>query len=159
LPIPPFPTGVMRGRFHPKDDRLYVCGMFAWAGNQTAPGGIYRIRTTGKLMFLPTGLHATKKGLKITFTEPIDRASASDPAHYSVKTWSLKRTANYGSEHYNEKPLRVTAASLSEDGRTVSLTLPDIRPTWGMKINYQASGPRGQPCEGMIHNTIHKLSD
>ena len=114
LPIPPLPTGVMRGRFHPKDGQLYACGMFAWAGDQTAPGGFYRIRATGKPMFLPTGLHATKKGLKITFTDPLDRASASDPSHYSVKTWSLKRTANYGSEHYNEKPLRVTAASLSE---------------------------------------------
>ena len=77
LPIPPLPTGVMRGRFHPKDGQLYACGMFAWAGNQTAPGGFYRIRATGKPMFLPTGLHATKTGLKITFTEPIDRASAS----------------------------------------------------------------------------------
>ena len=103
LPIPPLPTGVMRGRFHPKDGQLYACGMFAWAGNQTAPGGFYRIRATGKPMFLPTGLHATKNGLKITFTEPIDRASASDRSHYSVKTWSLKRTANYGSEHYDEK--------------------------------------------------------
>ena len=62
LPIPSLPTGVMRGRFHPKDGQLYACGMFAWAGNQTAPGGFYRIRATGKPMFLPTGLHATKNG-------------------------------------------------------------------------------------------------
>ena len=76
----PLPTGVMRGRFHPKDGQLYACGMFAWAGNQTAPGGFYRIRSTGKPMFLPIGLHATRTGLQITFTEPIDRASASDPS-------------------------------------------------------------------------------
>ena len=63
LPIPPFPTGVMRGRFHPDDGQLYACGMFAWAGNQTAPGGFYRVRATGKPMFLPTGLHATKNGV------------------------------------------------------------------------------------------------
>ena len=35
-------------RFHPTDGQLYVCGMFAWAGNQQAPGGLYRIRSTGK---------------------------------------------------------------------------------------------------------------
>ena len=39
LPLPPFPTGIMRGRFHPTDGQLYTCGMFAWAGNQTVPGG------------------------------------------------------------------------------------------------------------------------
>ncbi len=48
LPIPLFPTGVMRGRFHPTDGQLYTCGMFAWAGNRTQPGGFYRVRYTGK---------------------------------------------------------------------------------------------------------------
>ena len=56
------------------------------------------------------------EGLQITFTEPIDRASASDPSHYSVKTWSLKRTANYGSKHYDEKTLRVSAAHYPTTG-------------------------------------------
>lgn len=158
LPIASLPTGIMRGRFHPKDGQLYACGMFAWAGNQTAPGGFYRIRTTGKPIFLPTGLHATKKGMQITFTEPIDRASASDPSHYSVKTWSLKRTANYGSEHYDEMPLPVTAAALSDDARTVFLTLPEIHPTWGMEIQYRLTVVHGQPCVGTIHNTIHHLA-
>ena len=76
-----------------------------------------------------------------------------------MKTWSLKRTANYGSEHYDEKPLRVTAASLSDDGRTVSLTLPEIHPTWGMEIQYRFKGSHGEPCVGTIHNTIHRFSD
>ena len=44
LPIPTFPTGVMRGRFNPIDEHLYACGMFAWAGNATQPGGFYRLR-------------------------------------------------------------------------------------------------------------------
>jgi len=159
LPIAPLPTGVMRGRFHPNDGQFYACGMFAWAGNRTAPGGLYRIRATGKPMFLPIGLHATKKGLNITFTDPIDRPLAFDRSRYSVKTWSLKRTANYGSDHYNEKKLGVAAASLSEDGRTLALTLPEIQPTWGMEIRYRLKGSSGQPCEGTIHNTIHHLAN
>ena len=42
LPLPSFPTGIMRGRFNPADGQLYVGGMFAWAGNVTQPGGLYR---------------------------------------------------------------------------------------------------------------------
>ncbi len=38
LPIPPFPTGIMRGRFHPADGSLYACGLFGWASNQEQPG-------------------------------------------------------------------------------------------------------------------------
>ena len=56
LPIPQFPTGVMRGRFHPADGQLYCCGMFAWAGNQTQPGGFYRVRYLGEAVHLPIGL-------------------------------------------------------------------------------------------------------
>jgi len=33
LPMPQFPTGVLRARFHPRDGQFYGCGMFAWAGN------------------------------------------------------------------------------------------------------------------------------
>ena len=35
LPLTQFPTGIMRGRFHPSDGQLYGCGMFAWL----APNG------------------------------------------------------------------------------------------------------------------------
>ncbi len=62
LPIPPFPTGVMRGRFHPIDGQLYACGMFAWAGNRTQDGGFYRVRSTGKTVHLPIGLNAKPRG-------------------------------------------------------------------------------------------------
>jgi putative heme-binding domain-containing protein len=159
LPIAALPTGVMRGRFSPRDGQLYACGMYAWAGDRTAPGGFYRIRATGKPMSVPTGLHATKQGVRITFTDAIDRASTRDPARYSMKIWSLKRTTNYGSEHYNEKRLPVIAASLSEDCRTVVLSVPQIQPTWCMEIRYRLKTSSGQPIDGTIHNTIHRLAD
>src|SRR5262249_20924134 len=44
LPIAPFPTGVMRGRFHPGDGQLYCCGMFALAGNRNKTGALLRVR-------------------------------------------------------------------------------------------------------------------
>jgi putative heme-binding domain-containing protein len=159
LPIPPLPTGVMRGRFHPGDGQLYACGMFAWAGDRTAPGGFYRVRATGRPMLLPIALHAKKSGLQITFTGPIDRASAVDRSRYSLKTWSLRRTDHYGSDHFDEKALRVAAASLADDGRSVVLAIPDIQPTWGMEIRYRLRGSSGEPCEGTIHNTINHLAD
>ena len=159
LPIPQFPTGIMRGRFSPADGQLYACGMFAWAGNQTQPGGFYRIRATGKPSHAPIGLKATKRGMSITFTEPLDPATASDATRYVVQTWSLKRTANYGSKHFGEQTLNVANVTLSPDRKTVQLDLPDIRPTWGMSIEYKLTGPNGKPVSGLIHNTIHSLGE
>ena len=157
LPLPQFPTGVMRGRFHPLDGQLYCCGMYAWAGNQTQPGGFYRVRYTGKPVYLPRELHATTTGMAITFTAPLDPKSAANPANFAVKTWSLKRSAEYGSDHYNEKPSRVTAAKLSADGKTVTLTIEDMKPTMCMEIKYTLKGTDGQTVPGLIHNTVHHL--
>ncbi len=157
LPIPQFPTGVMRGRFHPVDGQLYACGMFAWAGSQNQPGGFYRVRYTGKPAHLPVGLHATKQGMSITFTEAVDPGTATDAANYEVRVWDLKRTASYGSKHYNEKSLKVADVRVSSDGRTVQLVIPDIAPTWCMSIRYALQDASGESFNGLIHNTVHRL--
>jgi hypothetical protein len=158
LPVPALPTGVMRGRFHPIDGQLYACGMFAWAGSATQPGGLYRIRYTGRPMYLPTQIHARRGELAITFTESL-HPSAADPANYSLKTWSLKRSKDYGSPHINEKPLPVEGATLTEDRRTVTLKLPDLRPTWGMEIICRLKDTDSKPITRVIHNSIFALGE
>jgi len=159
LPIAQFPTGVMRGRFHPDNGQLYACGMFAWAGNQTQPGGFYRLRYTGKPVHLPVKLQATRAGMKLTFSEPVDLKVAQNVANYQVKQWSLKRTQNYGSKHYDETSLKVSGVQVSSDGMTVLIELPTIVPTWCMEIRYQLRDRQGASFDGTIHNTIHKLGD
>ncbi len=158
LPLPTFPTGVMRGRFQPQDGQLYLAGMFSWAGNATHPGGLYRVRATGQPIQLPVGLHATQRGLTLNFTEKLDPASI-EPKNIQVKTWGLKRSANYGSKHYDEQSLTVERCTLSADGRTLTVDLPAIRPTWCMEIQYSFRSARGQPATGVLHNTIHALAE
>lgn len=156
LPLPTFPTGVMRPRFHPTDGHLYVCGMYAWAGNQTAPGGFYRVRYTGKPADLPVRLEAKAGALELTFTDALD-PKAVDATSFEVKVWGLKRSQNYGSKHIDEKPLPVARAIVSPDGKTVRLDLADLAPTWGMEIKYRLTGADGRLISGTIHNTIHGL--
>ncbi len=155
LPLPNFPTGIMRPRFSPFDGQLYVCGMFAWGGNQTQPGGFYRVRYTGKPTDLPIGLKAKAGAVEITFTDTLDVKNAADVKNYAVKVWGLKRSRNYGSKHINEHALTVSRATVAADGKTVRLELPDLAPTWGMEIKYQLKGADGRPVNGRIHNTIH----
>ena len=159
FPMPQFPTGVMRGRFHEQNGQLYCCGMFAWAGNQTAPGGFYRVRYTGKPVYLPTALNVRKQGVSITFSGALDPTTANDPKSYAVKTWSLKRSEQYGSKHYDEKPLVVNAAKVSEDGQTVFLEVADLKPTWCMEIKYSLKGTDGTAFKSFLHNTIQELGE
>jgi putative heme-binding domain-containing protein len=157
LPLPTFPTGVMRPRFHPTDGSLYVCGMYAWAGNVIAPGGFYRVRYTGKPADLPVGLNASAGGLELTFTDALD-IRAVDAKNFEVKVWGLSRTENYGSDHIDEKPLAVAKATASEDGKRVRIDLPTIAPTWCMEVKYRLHGADGRLITGTIHNTIHHLA-
>ena len=159
LPLPRLPTGIMRGRFHPQDGQLYCCGMFAWAGDQQRPGGFYRIRYTDKPVHLPTELVATTGGLKLKFSGPLDPDSIQDPGNYRIETWTIKRTKNYGSEHYDEQELKVEAVKLSADQQTIELSIPAIQPTRCMEIVYSFKSKTGKRIEGKIHNTIHELSD
>ena len=159
LPIPQFPTGVMRGRFHPGNGQLYTCGMYAWAATQTQPGGFYRVRYTGKPVWVPLELSARKDGMAITFSAPLDPATATDHRNYDAKIWALKRSEKYGSDHINERPAPITAAALSADGRTVLLAMPEIAPTWCMEITYAVKGSDGSEVKGTIDNTIHRLRD
>ena len=155
LPMPAFPTGIMRGRFNPVDGQLYTCGLFGWAGDRTQPGGFYRVRASGKPLFVPIGLSARHKSLAITFTGSLNKQNACELSHYSAKTWSLTRTSNYGSNHLDERPARIVGAQLSNDGRTVTLEIPELHPTWCMEVAYTVKGESGEPVEGIIHNTIH----
>ncbi len=159
LPIPQFPTGLIRGRFHPHDGQLYTCGMFSWAGSRTQPGGFYRVRDTGQPLHVPVGLQARKEQIAITFSEPLDPSSVASASHWSVTTWSLERTSKYGSEHHDVQKLTVDGGTLAADGHTVRVRLPNLGPTMGMEIKYSFQSSSGAPVRGVIHNTIHALGD
>jgi hypothetical protein len=159
LPVPRFSTGVMRGRFNPGDEQLYLCGLSAWGSTQPQLGGLYRIRKVEKPMVIPVGIQATKSGMKLSFTDNLDAGSVQDTARYTVKTWDLLRSRKYGSKHYNEKTLTVTKAELDKDKKTIKLTIPEIKPTWGMEIQYQVKDSRGNTVEGLVQNTIHQLGN
>src|SRR5690606_5526226 len=102
-------------------------------------------------------LEAHRSGMRLEFTDALDRESAADPRRYHVKTWSLKRTADYGSRHYNVRQLRVEGVTVSADAKSVFLRMPELRPTWCMSIEYDLSSADGQRVAQEIHNTIHEL--
>jgi cytochrome c5 len=154
LPMPPFPTGIMRGRFHPNGN-LYACGMFSWAGNRTQPGGFYRVRSTGKPAMQPVGLEFRKGTIRIRFSDPLD-PSAADAARHAVRAWHISRTKRYGSTHENERDLTVSGARL-ESPDTLVIEVPDLEPTRCIEIRCRLKQADGFETERVIHGTIHRL--
>jgi hypothetical protein len=163
LPIPDLPTGIVRGRFSPRDGELYVGGMFAWASSrQDQEGGLYRIRRTGKPVNLPITLQATRNHsnvptVEIGFSDPLDPASVAERDRYQVRVWSLRRTERYGSDHYDERTLDLASAALQSDGKTITLTIPTLEPTWCMSIEMNLKSREGSEVKRVLHNTIHHI--
>ncbi len=121
LPVPQFPTGIIRGRFNPRDGQLYVLGMSAWATNQMMQvGGLYRVRYTGRPLHLPIAMKARTSGIELTFASPVDR-TAVRPEAFTVTVWDLERSSTYGSKRHNLRTLRVGRVTSSLDGRTALL--------------------------------------
>ena len=157
LPIPRFSTGIMRGRFNPSDGQLYAVGLSAWGSTQPDLGGFYRIRYMGEQSVIPIGLNANHQGIRIKFSHELDMKDARKESSFQVRTWDLKRSRKYGSDHYNTKLLPVTRVEISKDRKELFLTIPGIRPTRVMGINFQLMDANGLKINGIIQNTINQL--
>ena len=165
LPLPELPTGIHRGRFHPDDGQLYICGLFGWSSNKTRPGGLYRIRATGKPLDIAEGLSAVPSGLVIRFPRPLDKKQATDAGRYSIQRWNYRRAASYGSRDYKVSDgtqgrdrVEVTGVQLSRDGRAVLLGIADMKPCMQMRVHYNIATAEGTPVAGQIEHTINVVN-
>ncbi len=158
LPGVKFLSGVMRGRFNPADGNLYACGMSAWGTSQMMRGGeFYRLRYTDKPLSIPVELSAEEDGVVLTFASELDLDSLKDLGNFEVQTWDLIRSSNYGSERYNTKTLKINNVLVSDDGKTIKLVLPEIKPVDVMTIAYKVKDAQGHEFTGKVQNTIHNL--
>ena len=160
-----FSSSAMRPRFNPADGQLYVAGLKGWQTNAGSDGGLDRVRYTGKPVRMPTEIHATEKGIAITFTCPLDPETASDAGSYSVQAWLYQWSGNYGSADYKPSAPQergkdewpVKSAKLSADKKTVYLEIPDIKPVSQYKIDFNVDSGDGVELRDSIYGTIHKL--
>ncbi len=168
-----FASGIMRARFNPADGQMYVCGLKGWQTTAAQDGTFQRVRYTGKAVNLPAELHVAKEGVNIAFTGALDKAYAEDVSNYAVWWFNVKWTKNYGSDRWsptepNKKwekgavnppgeSIAVKSAKLSDDGKTVFLEIPGIKPVTNMIIDLKIQAVDGSKIQQQICNTIHNL--
>ncbi|HXT38461.1 MAG TPA: DUF6797 domain-containing protein [Candidatus Angelobacter sp.] len=160
-----FGSSAMRPRFNPGDGQLYVCGLQGWQTEAAKLSGFDRVRYTGKPVYMARGLKVDKTGVHITFTQPLDAREAADPQNYSGKRWNYRRTSNYGSDEYsvadpNRKgrdTLNIKAANLSNDGKTVTLAVDDLRPANVEIIRFNLRARDGTAMDSEIQHTINAI--
>ena len=160
-----FISGSMRGSFRAQDGQLYVVGSQGWQTAGPRDGCLQRVRYTGAKFYDPIGLSSHRDGVHLKFAEPLDASVAEDVGSYAVEQWNYRYAAQYGSKDYSVKDpnreghdeMKVTAAKLSEDRRSIVIQLPEIQPVMQMKIAYNLTGADGHTFRGEVYHTIHGL--
>jgi hypothetical protein len=159
-----FQSGIMRIRQSPTDGQIWVCGMRGWQTNAKQTGALQRVRWTGKPANLPKRFHVTKTGVEITFTDPLDPATAGAAENYALEQWNYQWTQNYGSPETKPSDgknghdkIDLTSVNLSADHRTVTLTFADLKPVDQLKIKYRLKGADGRTADNEIYATINAV--
>ena len=127
----PFREGFASGVFRQvwgKDGSMYV-GQTSrgWSATGKAPYGLQRLAWTGAMPFEAHRIEARPDGFEITFTAPVDRAIAADPASYAVNSFTYKYHHIYGSPIINQMSHAIRAVVVSPDGRSARLKVDSLR--------------------------------
>ena len=158
-----FEAGIMRGRFHPHDGQLYVSGLRGWQTRAIRDGCFQRVRYTGGAVNLPIRVKTYTNGLKLTFTEELDRETAQNLENYFASQWNYRWTENYGSPDYSvANPQRegrddvpIVSATLMDDGHAVFLEMPNRQPVHQLSIDWMLQSARGHSFHGTYVHTIN----
>jgi cytochrome c551/c552 len=151
-----FESGIMRGRFNPRDGQLYVSGLRGWQTRAIRDGCFQRIRYTGGAVHLPTAVKTFRNGIRLTFSEPLDRALAENADNYFVEQWNYLWSKEYGSPEFKvDNPqeqgrdeVPVVSATLMDDDRSVFLEMPGRHPVNQLSISWLLSAAAGDDDGG-----------
>ncbi|MFC8952727.1 lectin [Streptomyces sp. NPDC057101] len=123
-------AGVTRISVGP-DGALYAGGLGAggnWGQEGKLAHGLQKLTPNGADAFDIRAMRAVPGGFALEYTQPLSAGTAADlAAHYTIKQWRYVPTAAYGGPKVDEETLTAQSATLSGDGRTVTLTIPGLK--------------------------------
>jgi hypothetical protein len=140
--------GVNRMVFGP-DGALYVGQTNrGWGSTGGKPYGLQRIAFNGEVPFEIKTVNVTKTGFDLTFTKPANPASIKTDAA-SVKSWTYAYLSQYGCPETDTQAEAATVGTLSADGLTLSVAVPERRK--GRVYELRLAGVKTAAGEDVLH--------
>ncbi|MEE6310835.1 discoidin domain-containing protein [Plantactinospora veratri] len=113
------------------DGALYTGGLHGggnWGQEGKLSHGLQKIAPNGSTNFDMLAMRARSNGFEIEYTKPLSAATATALASkYRVKQWRYVPTAAYGGPKVDEETLSVSSATLSADGKKVTLVVNGLK--------------------------------
>jgi hypothetical protein len=109
------------------DGSIFVGGTNrGWGSSGSKPFTFERVRWTGRTPFEIQTMSVLKDGFELTFTEPVDPATAGKPESYAMDAWTYVYRAEYGSPEVDKAAPKITATDVSADGKKVRLKVDGL---------------------------------
>jgi hypothetical protein len=148
-----FASGLIAGQMDTKG-RVFVGGSDrGWGARGGKPFCFEKCEWSGKLPFEVHEMRAKSDGFELTFTEPVDAATAGDPASYSMRAFTYAYREQYGGDEVDEVQPKITAASVSTDSKSVRLTLAPL--TQGHIHEIRLDGVRNTRQQPLLHRVAY----
>ena len=143
----------------PDGDSLYIAQTSRVWGGSTE--GIQKITWTGKTPMDVLHMRLTEKGFELTFTKPVDPATARQPSAYSMTHYYYLYHDQYGSPKTDVTAAKVTGVALSGDRLRATLELERLAP--GRVYELRPRGIVGADGEPLVTRlaayTLNKLRE
>lgn len=121
-----YASGLVRSAWLPDGSLLSGMTDRGWSSIGGRPFGLQKTIWTGKVPMEILAMKLTPTGFDVTFTQPLDPATATKPAAWSFTHFHYLYHAQYGSPKQAETPVSVREVKLSADGKTASVTLGEM---------------------------------
>ncbi|HTG44848.1 MAG TPA: hypothetical protein VK633_09980, partial [Verrucomicrobiae bacterium] len=134
-----------------------------WQSNAGKITGFDRVRYTGKPVYSVCGMKVVHEGVQLRFTQPLATDSAGDIQNFSGKRWNYDRAEHYGSPEFSvndtkkkgRDPIEIKATKLSEDGKTLTIQIADLKPVMQQSLKFNLKAADGTAIAQEIQHTIH----
>lgn len=120
-----FDTGLLALQFTPNGNLIAGGTNRGWPVRGPKAYAIQRLDWTGVTPFEIKKVQVTPTGFKLDFTLPVNRELAANPEVYQMATFTHIYQQGYGSPEVDQTQPTVTQATVSEDGLSVLLEVPD----------------------------------
>ncbi len=148
--------GVHRMAFD-ADARLWIGHTaLSWAGGK----GLQRLAWTGAVPMEVLHARLTAKGFALTFTKPVNPSTISKAA-FTCRRYYYRYHRTYGSDRMQVSPVEVVNTEISDNRKTVTLELGELRP--GFVHELHIGDVESEGGDAVIHRlvcyTLNRLLD
>lgn len=148
-----FASGIIGGRMD-QEGRVFVGGSDrGWGARGGKPYCFERVEWTGKLPFEMHEVRARKDGFEITFTQPVDEASAKELKSYKTNAFTYAYREEYGGDPVDEIDTVVKSVVVAQDRKSVRITLDKL--VQGDIHELHLDGVKNSSGEPLLHSVAY----